>query len=68
MKSMVIMMTVIIMMNDFDDDNANITKDQTPDQPEDKEGSSWIMIWDDDDEIIWDGCCTVAAIKCRRLD
>ena len=35
---MVIMMTVIIMMNDFDDDNANITKDQTP------EGSSWIMI------------------------
>ena len=35
------MMTVIIMMNDFDDDNANITKDQTP---EDKEGSSWIMI------------------------
>ena len=44
------MMTVIIMMNDFDDDNANITKDQTPDQPEDKEGSSWIMIWDDDDD------------------
>lgn len=33
------MMTVIIMiigMNDYDDDNDNITKDQTPDQPQDK--------------------------------
>ena len=36
----------------YDDDIDNITKDETPDQPQDKEGSSWIMIWDDDDEII----------------
>ena len=55
---------MIMMMTLID----KITKDETPDQPQDKEGSSWIMIWDDDDEIIWDGCCTVAAIKCRRLD